>query len=453
MNKRLLFTIISIFFVFTPSYSNNLIISLKNDLNYLLDISSNDINSKIYFNNLNLSARYEYKEFTAKITINKNIGNISLYDIDITQFNPLEFNNNNTDLVFNNFYPTLFFKIDESWIKFNMKQVPEFSYNVEIPLSRNISIGLTNNYLSLSEELNILGSYNLIFNPEVTKTSGFIDIKFGDFNAGFTKSKISVEIEPELGTVNNLTLLFKTESDYSYKTYIQYQNKNLSIKISGEASGFTFGGDEKIYGFNNEKLFMGNDQESFFKYLNISTDTKYKNLSFNLSHTLYTLGEIDLFFNTDSFIYGPIAYRHYDIFLPNMVIYNSSINIENRIESSFGEFTINLGYRRLYTEKIVIKSGYKEYLGLFTIIPQLIYISALDEETLRYDHLNILNISLKHKVKIISNFYIITGVSQLLPFFDFKKLETFTKMDSIETNTENYIRGGFKLSIELRVIL
>ncbi|QEN04933.1 hypothetical protein EW093_09505 [Thiospirochaeta perfilievii] len=445
--------IIPFFFIFIIKvFSFDSSISLKEDFNYILSLKNSDFEADIYKNSISATTNYIDKDFELSLTLFQDNFNGKINNMDVEKLDYFTINSDTIEAKFNKLTPKVTARFLDSWISLSYSEGVDLSFLIDIPINNIISIGSSLINSKMNNSISLFDSYTLLINPEWSGFSFFFKTrgKKIDFNLSFSKKDLILKPEKsnnEIGFNINLT------SDYSLKLKTQLNFNRTKLSLSATQESYSFG-IKKQNIFMDREIFGGTTTDSKISISKIGLESSIKNLSLGITQDFYTLDSVNLFMSTEhlikktSFLY----YRRIFAYLPNITLYNSGFKSKYIKQTKIGNFDFSFKYNRLYTNFKGFNYFYKNMS--FSLFPKTLYISPLTTYDFNYNHLNIVNISISHNIKLKNNIEIETNLNQILPFFDFSRDSINNIANEITgSSAENYIRGGLSFSLQFTFAL
>ena len=212
--------------------------------------------------------------------------------------------------------------------------------------------------------------------------------------------------------------------------------------------------NDPFYGYRGNTLFFGMKDDLSVTIANFKLRGEIPNFNLSVYYNVFNIDGFDCFAESKAFIYGPLAYTHLDVFIPNFNIYNIGSRAEYLKHTPIGDFSLNVSYNRIFTDISEISYGSKSFIWAI-FFPRLISISALKKIPIEYDHINLMKFDINHSVNITPKLLLITNISQILPFFDINNIDSSQSAIAKNINdvSKNSISGGFSFSTFIKFSL
>lgn len=429
----------------------NLSISIQNQYNNIIDLNSNELDMIINSNLTKLNATWESNELLLGINLYRENFYINLSNIDTTALTPIEVNNNSIESDYLEYYPELFFNYKDNKILLTLNDDSEISFNLMIPVNRYFYLGLSEDIDTLFDsELDILGSYILDINPKTFVTTGSVKLGNSWIEGGFSLKSITLKNEYDSEVESIIGSQFEIKSDTANSSYLTLMFNSFYIKATVNYSNYLLS-ENPLYIYHENYLSGGSSTPGDLEIVEGKIESKYKNLSISMSLTEYKLDSFKVFLGTDSFIYGPLAYKSYKLDIPDLILQNILFETKYFIKLSKCSLELGLDYERYYLD--LHNLDYDEETRIWNLFSTTL-ISKEDDIDLpiTYNNINLLKLHLNTLVDITEELSIIGSISQIIPFFD-KDITTATDKTSEESNSNDTLYGGTTLSIKFKLIL
>ncbi len=360
--------IIIIIFVFSlatifsenPSFTSSMGGGYNNIINFDSTNLSGCISSYKSYINVGIDHGLLHSSFLFE---NKKLS-LSFSDIQTDSLAPLEFNTNSVDAFFDRYNTSILLGLDKSWIKFFLGEEPNVSFDVLIPLSEQFSVGLTEqNSKPFNIDFDLLGSYQFLFNPNITEYYFYIKSNFLSLNLDFRTGSLEVNSKPSLLKDKNISFMYNLESEYLYNGSASYSFKNIKLYLDGGASKFVSNQEiNHFYIYRGNSLFFGMKDNLSVSIVEFKLRGEVSNFNLSIKYNVFTIDKFDCFAESKAFIFGPIAYTHLDFFIPKFGIYNLGSEGEYLKHTLIGDFRLKISYDRIFTDLSKMTYGSKSFI-------------------------------------------------------------------------------------------
>lgn len=436
----LIIQFLSVFFI----YGNNIIIEANDSYMNVVDYSDGKTELKI--NNTSNLTTFTY--------INETDNFFKLSFLENYTF--IHFNNNDLsiDCKNNNINPEFSMNYNHNSFYIKLNDNLDWGFKLSLPSNNGyyFNLEIANDYFNnykISIQQN--KEFNTSFKSSLYSTTFGYQTNYHNLYLGLASEIFESDPDIKKDTLNIIT---KSEGAYNISIGYKYNKTDKGFYCSYEYSSLSLKDNSfAIIDFNNLFSYINTPDEITSNNINIKYFNKYFEL--HLKQSIYNTGSTSGYLETKPFIYGPFAFRKYDFNLSSFTLYTSEVEYKHKIRSIIGETFLGFQYLRLFSDSIDYTYNYKDLIWAFLKL-ETVNSSDVYYEKLEYNHLNIIDLSLMHKIDF-KGFTLYGSINQKIPFFDetFSNKKLTTSASTSTGNSSNKIKlsGGTFINIGISFFL